>query len=117
MRKYPPLAYLSREAADNYTFQSTKVTIPKCTRVWIPVFSIHRDPDIYPDPEKFDPERFSEEAIKARNPMHYLPFGDGPRNCIGIIIIRFCCIFINLAEILKILKVFAQCSNEKLSIF
>ncbi|KAK1122047.1 hypothetical protein K0M31_009893 [Melipona bicolor] len=83
LRKYPPLAFLFREATDNYTFKSTKVSIPKGSRVWIPIFSIQRDPDIYPDPEKFDPERFSEDAVKARNPMHYLSFGDGPRNCIG----------------------------------
>ena len=81
------MAFLFREATSDYTFQSTKVSIPKGSRVWIPIFAIQRDPDNYPDPEKFDPERFSEEAVKARNPMHYLSFGDGPRNCIGIIII------------------------------
>lgn len=55
----------------------------KGTLVWIPVFPIHHDPNIYPDPEKFDPERFTEDKIKERNLMHYFPFGHGPRNCIG----------------------------------
>ena len=67
----------------DYTFNDTKVTIPKGTRVLIPVFGIHRDPNIYPDPDKFDPERFDEDAAAARHPMTFLPFGDGPRNCIG----------------------------------
>ncbi|XP_017757740.1 PREDICTED: probable cytochrome P450 6a14 [Eufriesea mexicana] len=83
LRKYPALPFLSRELVDSYTFQDSKATLPKGTVVWIPVFPIHRDPSIYPDPEKFDPERFSEDSVKQRHPMHYLPFGHGPRNCIG----------------------------------
>ncbi|XP_076168680.1 putative cytochrome P450 6a14 [Ptiloglossa arizonensis] len=83
LRKYPPGPLLIRQSMCDYTFDGTKVTIPKKTRLWIPVFSIHRDPDIYPNPDAFIPERFSEEAIGTRHPMNYLPFGDGPRNCIG----------------------------------
>lgn len=83
LRKYPTLPFLSREATEDYTFESPKLTVRKNAKVWIPLFSIHRDPSIYPDPEKFDPERFSDEAVKSRHPMHYIPFGDGPRNCIG----------------------------------
>jgi cytochrome P450 family 6 len=52
-------------------------------KVFIPVYAIQRDPDIYPDPDTFDPERFEEENIKQRSSSFYLPFGDGPRNCIG----------------------------------
>lgn len=89
LRKYPALSFLSRESIiDDYTFRDTKLTISKGTLVWIPVFPIHHDPNIYPEPEKFDPERFTEDKIKERNLMHYFPFGHGPRNCIGTYIIQ-----------------------------
>lgn len=68
--------------------------------MFIPADAIHRDPDIYPDPEKFDPERFSPEGMQTRHPTAWLPFGDGPRNCIGL---RFgkMQIYVGLALLLK----------------
>lgn len=74
---------LLRRSYAPYTFRGTKVSIPSGQDVFIPTFGIHFDPQIYPDPETFDPERFDEKVAKARHPMAYLPFGDGPRNCIG----------------------------------
>jgi cytochrome P450 family 9 len=44
---------------------------------------IHRDEKYYPDPEKFDPERFNTENKGKRDIYAYMPFGFGPRNCIG----------------------------------
>ncbi|XP_012055383.1 PREDICTED: cytochrome P450 6a2-like [Atta cephalotes] len=83
LRKYPPVTFLIRKPIKNYTFEGTKITLRKGQDVIIPNYAIQHDPNIYPDPEVFDPERFSAENIKQRNPMYYLPFGDGPRNCIG----------------------------------
>ncbi|XP_076750387.1 putative cytochrome P450 6a14 [Xylocopa sonorina] len=83
LRKYPVLLWLSRIALADYTFPGTKVSIPKGQPVFCPLFAIHRDPEIYPNPDVFDPERFNEDNAKTRHPMHFLPFGDGPRNCIG----------------------------------
>nr|XP_031836318.1 uncharacterized protein LOC116428622 [Nomia melanderi] len=83
LRKYPPGPFLMRKSMCDYCFDGTKVTIPKGTMIWIPIFAIQRDPTIYPNPDAFIPERFNDEAVQTRHPMTYLPFGDGPRNCIG----------------------------------
>lgn len=51
--------------------------------VSLPIYAFHHDPEYFPEPEKFDPERFSAENRKNIDPDTYLPFGIGPRNCIG----------------------------------
>lgn len=53
------------------------------TEVWLPIYGLHRDPKYFPNPDKFDPERFSEENISLITPYTYIPFGAGPRLCIG----------------------------------
>lgn len=83
LRMYPVLQWLSREAMETYTFTGTKVTISKGQQVFLPVYAIQRDPDIYPNPDNFDPERFTDDKIKTRHSMALLPFGDGPRHCSG----------------------------------
>ncbi|XP_067209460.1 cytochrome P450 6B5 [Linepithema humile] len=81
LRKYPIADVIGRQAISCYTFRNSKVTIPKNQLVGIPVCGIHYNPDIYPKPEVYDPERFIDP--KTKNSMHYFPFGHGPRNCIG----------------------------------
>ncbi|XP_034947084.1 probable cytochrome P450 6a14 [Chelonus insularis] len=84
LRKYPPVMFLSRKTIDPYTIPDTNITLPIGTAVWTPVYGIHHDPKYYPEPEVFDPERFTDEEVEKRPAMSYLPFGDGPRNCIGL---------------------------------
>jgi len=84
LRLYPAVLRLRRECCRDYTLPGTNVHIPAGVQVMVPSFAIHRDPDIYPDPLRFDPDRFLPEQKEARHPCAYLPFGVGPRNCIGM---------------------------------
>ncbi|XP_062574948.1 cytochrome P450 3A19-like [Saccostrea cucullata] len=59
------------------------VKIPPNTELIFPIFAIHRNPKYWPEPEKFDPERFTPENKESRYLYTFLPFGHGPRNCIG----------------------------------
>lgn len=73
-----------RIALKDYKVPGTDLLIEKGTRVMIPVDAIHYDSNIYPDPEMFNPERFNYDEISKRHPMAWLPFGEGPRNCIAL---------------------------------
>lgn len=75
---------LLRRATREYKVPDTGFVLPKDTKIWIPIHAIHHDPEHYPEPEKFDPNRFTPEEIKKRHPLAFLPFGNGPRNCIGL---------------------------------
>ncbi|KAK9679998.1 Cytochrome P450 [Popillia japonica] len=84
LRKYPPLPSLSRECTQDYRIPDTDVVIRKGDGVAIPVKGIHYDPEYYPDPDRFDPTRFSEENKSKRHQFAFLPFGEGPRICLGL---------------------------------
>lgn len=77
---------MSRQSTKDYNIPGTNTVIEKGIVVHIPVYAIQHDEKYYPDPKKFDPSRFFVENCKNKTftEMPYMPFGDGPRNCIGI---------------------------------
>jgi len=84
LRMYSPAAMLFREVTTaSYTIPDIDITLQRGQNVVIPMFGLHYDPDIYPDPERFDPYRFSDENMSKRHQYAYLPFGEGPRICIA----------------------------------
>lgn len=85
MRMWPPFAITDRMCVKDYTFDynDSKLVIEKNTQIIFSIFGMHYDPKYFPNPDKFDPERFSDENKKYIVPGTYLPFGVGPRNCIG----------------------------------
>ncbi|KAF2894453.1 hypothetical protein ILUMI_11715, partial [Ignelater luminosus] len=84
LRKYPPVTFLNRKCIKDYKLPDSDIEISNGTLVVIPVLGLHRDPEYYPDPETFNPERFSEDNKSSIKPYTYLPFGEGPRTCIGL---------------------------------
>ncbi|CAH1395526.1 unnamed protein product [Nezara viridula] len=83
--------------------------IPKGTKVFVPIGQFHKDPEYFPDPEKFDPERFSEENKDSIPKYTFLPFGEGPRICVGF---KFALLQIRLAVIFLVLNFTILPSNE-----
>nr|WCC58065.1 cytochrome P450 [Pharsalia antennata] len=83
LRIWPPVATITRVCTKDYRLQGTDITVEKDTMVLIPALGLHHDPDLWPEPEKFDPDRFSDENKGKIVPGSYMPFGSGPRNCIG----------------------------------
>lgn len=81
MRLYPPAYMIGRRAAREVTICGSRVA--KGQVVIVNVIGIHRNADAFPDPDRFDPDRFSPEREKALPPHAYIPFGAGPRVCIG----------------------------------
>lgn len=82
MRMYPSVGYLVRKCTSpKYTFQDVDLTIDDEIKVYIPIQAMHRDPKYFENPEKFDPERFHNGTKHMKS--FFLPFGDGPRACVG----------------------------------
>jgi cytochrome P450 len=81
LRYYPPAWILGRKALEDDELGG--YDIPAGTIIAISPYAVHRHKDFWEDPEKFDPERFSPERSDGRHHFAYLPFGAGPRQCIG----------------------------------
>ena len=82
MRLYPPAPIVVREAEADIVLGDER--IPAGTSVYVPVYAIHRHQRLWDEPDRFDPDRFAPDAAKARHRYAYLPFGAGPRICIGM---------------------------------
>jgi cytochrome P450 len=81
MRLYPPAWMIERQAIARDRVGG--YDLPAGWLVAVAPWTLHRDPDLYPEPEAFRPERFAPEAAASRSRYAYLPFGAGPRTCIG----------------------------------
>ena len=117
LRLYPPSLLTDRTCVKKLELPPARdgydgMTINPGENVWIPIFAIHRDPKYFPDPEKFDPERFSDENKNNIVPYTYIPFGLGPRQCIGN---RFALMEVKLLMV-HLLQKFVIKPNEKTSI-
>lgn len=83
LRMYPPAAALSRKCVKNYQMPDSDLIIEKDISIMIPVQGLHHDPKYFPEPEVFNPDRFSEDYKHSIHPFTYMPFGLGPRQCIA----------------------------------
>ncbi|CAG2102769.1 unnamed protein product [Medioppia subpectinata] len=84
LRLYNPISAVGRMASEEYKIGDTGLTIPKGMLVNFDVQTLHHNPDYYPDPDRWDPERFMPENRDQLVPYTYMPFGMGPRNCVGM---------------------------------
>jgi cytochrome P450 len=82
MRLYPPAPMISRDATRDFRLGDEPVA--RGTTLLIPIYAIHRHKSLWPDPDSFDPGRFDPHAVKERHRYAYMPFGAGPRICIGM---------------------------------
>ncbi|XP_031628377.1 cytochrome P450 9e2-like [Contarinia nasturtii] len=85
LRKWPPAIFTNRKCTKDYEcdVNGNKFLIERGKTIWLPISSIHHDPDIYESPKQFNPERFNDENKHKIKAGSFIPFGIGPRNCIG----------------------------------
>jgi len=74
---------VNRQAIDDYKIPDTDMVIKKDMPIYMSMLGLHHDSKYFPDPDKFDPERFSVENKRNIPSCVYLPFGEGPHKCIG----------------------------------
>lgn len=98
LRLHTPPFFYDRRCTESCTING--VHFPKDTHVLVPIYAMHMDPEVWPNPGKFDPRRFTREEKAKRHAYSYMPFGHGPRCCIGK---RFALLQIKLV-LIKILR-------------
>lgn len=86
LRKWPSLASIDRRCGKTHSCEydvGKRFQFEKGIAILVPVYGLHHDPKYFPEPDRFNPERFSNENRGNIVPGSYMPFGVGPRNCIG----------------------------------
>ncbi|XP_071498890.1 cytochrome P450 4C1-like [Diadema antillarum] len=81
LRLFPSVPAIQRKLEDDIVLDGK--VVPKEATIMISIVNLHRDPEQFPEPETFNPDRFLLEAKARRHPYAYIPFSAGPRNCIG----------------------------------
>nr|XP_031840935.1 cytochrome P450 6k1-like [Nomia melanderi] len=84
LRLYPPAPLLDRVATTDYKIPGTDIVLEKGTPVYVCLYALHRDPRFFANPDTYDPDRFSDENKSNIKPFTYMPFGEGPRACVGM---------------------------------
>ncbi|BES92688.1 cytochrome P450 [Nesidiocoris tenuis] len=115
LRLYPSVPYISRTITEDIHLKDFPTLIPAGSNAIITPFYLHRNPDYFPDPEKFDPDRFLPENCAKRHPFAYIPFSGGPRNCIGQ---KFAMmeIKVTLSTVLRLSQIRAASKHEELNL-
>ncbi|XP_021962907.1 cytochrome P450 4C1 [Folsomia candida] len=114
LRLFPPAPAILRNAVEDIPLETGQV-IPKGVDMLFFLRDVHLDPRHFPNPGKFDPDRFLPEACASRHPYAYIPFSAGPRNCLGLkyaMVQMKCC----LSHILRHFKVSTQQKRDDLKI-
>lgn len=83
LRKHPPTPLTTRLCTETYKIPGSDVQLNVGDSIIIPIYPIHRDPLHYPNPDVFNPDRFTDDVKDSRHSFSYLPLGEGPRHCIG----------------------------------
>ncbi|XP_046688659.1 cytochrome P450 4g15-like [Homalodisca vitripennis] len=83
LRMYPPVPVIAREIQQDLQLASMDKVVPAHSTVVIATFKLHRRPDIYNNPDHFDPDNFLPEKSASRHYYSFIPFSAGPRSCVG----------------------------------
>ncbi|KAL4714471.1 hypothetical protein ACJJTC_017766 [Scirpophaga incertulas] len=83
LRMYPPVPIIARHLKQDITLPSCGKQVPAGTTIIITTYKLHRRPDVYPNPDKFDPDNFLPERSANRHYYAFVPFSAGPRSCVG----------------------------------
>lgn len=109
LRFHNPIGILNRAPSKDYKIPGHDIMITKDQMTWINAVAIHFNPKYYENPDEFNPDHFTKEVKADRNPYAFLPFGQGPRACIGM---RFALLEAKLA-LANMVRKFTLLPSEK----